>query len=110
MNVGKRTVLAKSCKACNVFKQAVAFGLRRDGYRESNCTRCKNLSYRSRSIQLQQEARVLAHGHGSPWTGEDFRILEELEEAGHTAQTIAFTLGRTVYAVYTMQEKLRRNK
>ena len=108
INVGTRTVVAKSCVLCGVLKMANQFAVVQKKYRDSYCRTCHNRHGRPVMRGHQETASKAASKHREPWTDSDISRLRELIEDGLTGPQIALALKRTVYSVYTMKNKISR--
>lgn len=108
INVGTRTLLAKSCAACGEFKQSKEFVKSMGIYKNSYCNKCRNEMAAPLVKEHQQEALDAAVRHRQPWTDQDIKALLAMIEKGCTGPQMALSLNRTVYSVYTMKNKLRQ--
>lgn len=115
-------LLAKSCAKCGLFCGAEEFSVRAGGGAQSYCRACASAvvseSLRadaSRRAQFDANVRRArdsaqasalngARNHRKHWTGPE---LEVLARAGMTHAEMAETLGRTLYAVRHMLQKIR---
>lgn len=110
LSVGTRTLLAKSCARCGVFKMADQFAVILKKYRDSYCRVCHCASAAPSTRKHQQEASEGAVRHRQPWTGTDLHLLAEMTAEGAVAAEIARALNRTIYSVYTMKNKLSKGE
>lgn len=108
MDIGRRTLLAKTCTCCNVLKQASEFRTVSKIYKCSWCNKCKNNQTVSTTRIAQRKSSEGARRLYQPWTEGDIRLLDEMVSEGRSAHYMASVLGRTVYAVYSMQNKLKK--
>ena len=109
ITAGPRKLLAKTCTHCGYLKQSSEFGVVTVGgvqYAHSYCHKCKNNCYRSVLHRHQQKAVEGAVRHAQPWTSQDLDRLREMAQRGLTGPQMAHALNRTVYAVYTMKNKI----
>lgn len=107
ITVGQRVLIAKTCITCGVLKQARDFARVMQFYYTSCCHTCKNISARPRTHKHQQKALKGAVRHRQPWTVEDIHTLSAMISEGLTGPQMALALNRSVYAVYTMKQKLK---
>lgn len=108
MKIGKRTLLAKTCYICGEFKMADQFPLVVKCYRDSYCRKCHNTAPQVQMREHQNATLDGAKKHRKPWTDEDMRQLEALFLEGLSGPAVAHALGRSMYAVYTMKNKLMK--
>lgn len=106
--IGKRKLLAKSCKRCGGLKQAREFSRVSRVYFNSYCNLCKNALSSPGVRAHQQAAHNAAVLHGQPWTNQDIKSLAEMAQRGLSGAQMAHALNRTVYSVYTMKNKLNK--
>lgn len=106
--VGKRTLLAKTCLICGELKDASQFAILQKYYRDSYCKCCHNLKARPGMYNHQQEALKVAVKHRQLWTKEEIQRLEQMASEGFSGPQMALALNRSVYAVYTMKNKLNK--
>lgn len=105
---GPRTLVAKTCNCCGELKMAKAFSRINGIYRNSWCKKCMNATYKRLVYNHQQKALNGAEKHRQPWTEGDLKRLSEMVSEGLTTAQMAMILRRSVYAVNTMRNKLRR--
>lgn len=110
ISIGKRTVLAKTCTKCCRFKQANEFGRVQVVYLNSYCRRCHNGVSTPNMYYHQERSHQVAVRHRAAWTAADVQKLEEMVEKGLTGPQMSLALNRTLYAVYTMKNKLSKEK
>ena len=108
ITIGKRTLLAKTCTMCGVFKQAGEFSFIKQVYRDSYCKPCHNKHTTPRVREQQERALAAAEKHREPWCEAEVQTLREMFSEGRTAAQIASVLERSIYAVYTMNNKLKK--
>ena len=106
ITVGKRTILAKTCPLCGEFKMADQFGVLHKYYRASYCRRCHNVHGRPKIREHQLKALDVAHKHRRPWTEDDIDKMRQMIHEGLSGAQMALQLRRTLYAVYTMKNRL----
>lgn len=109
MVIGTRILLAKTCLMCCKLKQACEFGwvvVSGKRYRNSYCQDCKNVRGRPVMKRHQERATTVAVRNREPWTAHDLDRLVEMAQRGLTGPQMALALNRTVYAVYTMKNKI----
>ena len=107
ITVGPRTLLAKTCVRCGLFKMADQFGFVRGGkYKDSFCRACHNLDSRPGIVAHQDRAKAVAVKHRQPWTARELDRLHEMTQKGLSAPKIALALNRTVYAIYTARNRV----
>lgn len=105
--IGPRTLLAKTCLLCGELKMASDFGRVAKIYYNSYCHRCKNLTSSVPTTRRhQQRALEVAVRYGQPWTVQELNKLQEMAAEGLSGPQMALALNRTVYAVYTMKNKI----
>lgn len=105
--IGKRTLLAKTCLVCGELKMADQFAILQKYYRDSYCKGCHNAHARPGMHTHQERALKAAVKHRQPWTEGEIQRLERMVSEGLTGPQMALALNRSVYAVYTMKNKLK---
>lgn len=107
ISIGSRTLLAKTCLICGELKDARNFGRVSKIYYNSYCHKCKNeTSAVPTTVRHQQRALEVAVRYGQPWTEAELDKLQEMAANGFTGPQMALALNRSVYAVYTMKNKI----
>lgn len=103
LNVGKRTLVAKSCSGCGHFKMASEFRKLSSGklvgYYNNECRSCHHKSARKANLRTNHRSMEKATRTRASWTESEVKILWKLTEQGKSREYIAHALGRTVNAV-----------
>lgn len=105
---GARTLVAKTCIHCGELLPASRFPKINGMYHNSWCKKCQNDVYSHLTHDHQQRTLRMAVKHRQPWCEEDFQRLDEMTAEGLPVTQIALALNRSVYAVYTVRNKLRK--
>lgn len=106
--IGLRTVVAKSCCMCHVLKTASEFSKTASGYLDSYCRPCHSVHGRAGIKAHQQAALKAAVKHRQPWSVREIRELEDMLSGGLSGPQIALRLNRSLYAIYSMRQKLAK--
>lgn len=104
---GTRTLLAKSCTKCRVFKQAVDFYKDSRGIWVSWCTDCRYRSVQTIVQRGNDESLEKATHHFETWSSEDIDLVWRLTDLGLSYRQIGERLGRTTLAVQVMKAATR---
>lgn len=105
---GARTLIAKTCNNCGELCMAKSFPKVNGIYHNSWCRTCSNAVYKHLTQKHQQTSLKGAVKHRQPWTEVDFTKMEKMTAEGLPVAQIALALNRSVYAVNTMRNKLKR--
>lgn len=108
ITVGQRTLLAKTCKMCGKLKDGSQFCFVAKRYRNSYCNKCKNLHGRPLIQRHQDRASDVAVRARQPWTDQELSKLAAMSAAGLSGPVMALALNRSLYATYTMKNKLNK--
>lgn len=111
LSCAQRTLVAKTCRGCGELKLAKHFStvtMKSGRYRNSQCHDCNNATGKVVMKHHQRKAVKGAVKHAQPWSEEDIKRLDELTADRVPAAEIAIELNRTVYSIYTMRNKLRK--
>lgn len=104
---GSRTLLAKSCTKCHVFKQAVDFPKDPRGFWVSWCTACRYASAKTIVRRENDASLEKATHHLESWTTDDIDLAWRLTNLGLSNRQIGERLGRTTIAVQVMKSVTR---
>lgn len=105
---GPRKLVAKTCKHCGELKDAKHYPRQGSGYYTSHCNACKNKLGKPLTRKQQERSRRAAERHYQPWTQGELDKLAEMVSEGLTGPETARALNRSVYAINTMRNKLKR--
>lgn len=111
IDVGTRTLLAKTCRCCGELKPPEKFGhvkVKRKLYVNSECYSCQSKKTLIATAAHQERVKRVAVRHQQPWTDQDIKKLSEMTERGLSGAVMALALNRTVYSVYTMKNRLNK--
>lgn len=112
-DVGRRTLLAKTCPCCGLLLTPKWYGRNTDGYWKSRCIRCRPPQDRTEWVELRKKrsgktwadefyekvqkiTRDRATNSGNEWVAADHVVLDDPET---TILSKALRLGRTYAAV-----------
>lgn len=115
--VGRRTLLARTCKSCGELKDGPQFHPSSTGAPAWVCDRCRSARYyatpdgrqvrikaaQKRNHRLAAETTDAATRHRRPWTSEEFDALE----SGMSHEEMARRFGRTYAAIENARRRMR---
>lgn len=113
LQIGQRTLLAKTCMRCGELKQASEFKLGRRGtsrkmYYNSECWPCHKARIQKVTKDANNKSLDVATSHYYEWTDSDLTEVAFLSQMGHSAAEIAAKLNRTVSAIYNARQRLAK--
>lgn len=104
-----RTLLAKTCTVCGVFKQASEYHKRkRDGYWQNECKDCSHKAAKLSDKLANARLQDTATHKNDPWTVSEIQRLQELIDEGLTYREVAAKMGRSLGSITQAKHKLLR--
>ena len=113
INIGSRTLVAKTCGKCGHFKQSRDFNSHIDkntkrlvhsGY----CKKCHVAAAAESNRRIRERTRQEAVRAGQPWGAEDLNEMYALINKGYSHAQIALMMGRSILGVEHALERYPR--
>lgn len=99
LNVGKRKLVAKTCTACGLFKDASEFRISNKGYYDPGCKRCQHISAKKHDKKTESESLATAHRHRDPWSDDEIKMMKKLLGEGLKIREVAAKLERSYSSI-----------